>query len=97
MFDIHFLNKKGCVLNKELFYELYNFWNEYHGKNRRSELNMTSDAFFNNALKLDYQPGLFLSINGFVFTSFAGSGMSKCLVSLRLITSFSSTPMAFIV
>lgn len=54
MFDIHFLRKKGCVLNKELFYELYNFWNDYHGKNRRSELNMSADKFFNNALKLKY-------------------------------------------
>ena len=38
MYDIQFLKGKGCSINMELFYKLYNFWNEYHGKNNRSDL-----------------------------------------------------------
>jgi len=55
MFDIQFLKKKGCVLNKELFYQLYEFFNEYHGKNKRSDLKMSADKFFDNAVKCEYE------------------------------------------
>ena len=54
MYDIQFLKSKGCVLNKELFYELYNYWNNFHGKNKRSDLEMTSDEFFNNDVNCPY-------------------------------------------
>ena len=54
MFDVQFLKKKGCVLNKELFYQLYNFWNDIHGKNKRSVLNMSAEDFFNNAVQCEY-------------------------------------------
>ncbi len=51
MFDIQFLNKKGCKIDKVLFQKLYNFWNLNNSVNRRSDLEMTSENFFNNALK----------------------------------------------
>ncbi len=49
--DASFLRSKGCILNKELFYKLYNYWEIVHGKNKRSDLKMSSEKFFNNALK----------------------------------------------
>ena len=51
MFDIQFLKNKGCKLNIDLFYKLYKFWNEHHGVNKRSDLDMPASDFFNNALK----------------------------------------------
>lgn len=51
MFDIQFLKSKGCKLDKDLFQKLYEFWNVNNGLNKRSELDMTSEEFFNNALK----------------------------------------------
>lgn len=51
MFDIQFLKSKGCVLIKPLFDELYEYWNEYHGKNKRSQLDVSAQKFFDNALK----------------------------------------------
>lgn len=50
MFSIQFLLDKGVKFDKELFYELYEWWPEIHGKNRRSDLNLSSDVFFNNAI-----------------------------------------------
>lgn len=50
MFDAQFLLKKKCVLQKKLFFELYNYWNEFHGKNKRSDLKMSAEDFFNNAI-----------------------------------------------
>lgn len=51
MFDIQFLLKKGCQLDLDMFYKLYNHWNLYHGKNKRSDLEMSAEDFFNNALE----------------------------------------------
>lgn len=50
MWDVQWLKEKGCKLNLPLFYELYEFWNEYHGKNKRSKLDMSSEQFFDNAI-----------------------------------------------
>lgn len=50
MFDIQFLYKKGCRLKSDLFHDLYKFWNEYHGKNKRSDLKMSAEDFFDNAI-----------------------------------------------
>lgn len=50
MFDIQFLKSKGCKLDRNLFDNLYKYWNEFHGKNNRSDLDQTADSFFNNAL-----------------------------------------------
>lgn len=50
MFDLQFLLKKGCKINPELFLKLYEYWNEYHGKNKRSNLKMSKEDFFDNAI-----------------------------------------------
>lgn len=55
MFDVQFLLKKGCVLDKELFLLLYGYWNVIHGKNKRSDLKMTAEDFFDNAVKCEYE------------------------------------------
>lgn len=54
MWDITFLKQKGCILQKELFHKLYEYWNTFHKKNKRSDLKMTSADFFNNAVKCPY-------------------------------------------
>jgi len=54
MYDLQFLKKKGCQLNLPAFLDLYLYWNEYHGKNTRSDLKMSAEDFFDNALKCDY-------------------------------------------
>lgn len=53
IFDIVFMKSKGCKLNKKLFFDLYEFWKTKHGDNKRSELNMTKEDFFNNAMPKD--------------------------------------------
>lgn len=53
MFDIQFLYKKGHRINKPLFCKLVEYWNTIHGKPKRSDLNMTSNDFFNNAIKTE--------------------------------------------
>ena len=50
MWDIQWLKEKGCALIKPLFFELYDYWNSYHGTNKRSNLKMSSDEFFDNAV-----------------------------------------------
>ena len=54
MFDVQFLKSKGAKLDLDLFHKLYSFWNEYHNKNRRSDLNMTADEFFDNVVTCPY-------------------------------------------
>ncbi len=51
IFDIVFLKKKGCVLDRHLLEELYSYWLEYHGEPKKSNLTMKTDEFFDNALK----------------------------------------------
>lgn len=63
IYDVQFLKSKGCVLNLELFNQLYEYWNKLHGKNKRSDLTMSSDDFFNNALKTYNHDELHLLIN----------------------------------
>jgi hypothetical protein len=50
MFDLQFLLNKGNEIEEELFWKLYDYWNVYHGKNKRSDLKMSKDEFFNNAI-----------------------------------------------
>jgi hypothetical protein len=50
MFDVQFLIKKGCTIDMQLFNELYEFWQEYHPKNTRSNLDMSAKDFFDNAI-----------------------------------------------
>lgn len=54
MFDIQFLKQKGCTLDKELFFKLYDFFNTIHEVNKRSDLDMAGKDFFNNAVKCEY-------------------------------------------
>ena len=51
MWDIQFLLKKGYKINISLFYKLYEFWESYLPKKRRSKLDMTANDFFDNAVK----------------------------------------------
>lgn len=53
MWDLQFLLKKGCEIDEDLFWKLYEFWNKYHGKNKRSDLKMSKDDFFTNAINYD--------------------------------------------
>ncbi len=50
MFDLQFLLSKGCGIDESLFFELYSYWSVYHGKNKRSDLKMSKEDFFNNAI-----------------------------------------------
>lgn len=51
MFDVVFLNNKGAKLIEPLFLELYAHWLKVHGEPRRSNLTLTKDEFFDNALE----------------------------------------------
>lgn len=53
MFDLQFLLDKGCRIKPKLFFDLYNFWNVYHTKNKRSDLTMPKEEFFKNAINYD--------------------------------------------
>ena len=59
MWDIQFLKDKGCVFDKELFEELFEFWNKLHGKRLDSfektakiikNEDISSKEFFNNKI-----------------------------------------------
>ena len=52
--DMVWLQKKGAKLDKELFFKLYEYFNEPHGANKRSDLKMSSADFFTNALECPY-------------------------------------------
>ncbi len=51
MWDAQWLKEKGCKIIPELFRELYSYWNTIHGKNKRSNLDMSGEDFFDNAIK----------------------------------------------
>ena len=50
MWDIQWLKEKGCIFIPKLFYQLYNYWETMHGKNKRSNLNMSAEKFFDNVV-----------------------------------------------
>lgn len=50
VFDIQFLLSKGCVYDIDILNELRQFWDNYLPKIRRSNLNMTKEDFFTNAV-----------------------------------------------
>jgi hypothetical protein len=54
MFDIQFLINKGIAWDRKLFPLLYEYWNTVHGKNKRSDLEMSAEQFFDNAVKSEY-------------------------------------------
>lgn len=51
MFDIQFLKSKGCKVDMVLLKELYAYWGKVHGENKRANLNMSKEDFFDNALQ----------------------------------------------
>lgn len=55
MFDVQFLLKKGAKLIPTVFNDLYQYWNEFHGTNKRSDLQMSADDFFDNAMTCPYK------------------------------------------
>jgi len=58
VFDIQFLKSKGCEIIWPLFYELYEFWGTIHGPNKRSDLEMSAENFFDNTLDCKYSHDL---------------------------------------
>lgn len=53
MWDVQFLLQKGCIPNIEYIKEQMEFWKEYLPKVRRSQLEMSKEDFFNNAVNKD--------------------------------------------
>lgn len=53
MYDIHFLQRHGCVLNMEVYHELFKVWTAIHGK-KRVNMNKSMDEFFQDAVKREY-------------------------------------------
>lgn len=53
MFDVQFLLDKGCKWDEKLLNDLVEFWKEYLPKIRRSDLVMSKEDFFTNAINYD--------------------------------------------
>lgn len=53
--NIQWLKEKGCKLNRELFNELFEYWEKIHGKRKASNLDMNAEDFFNNAIKFPFE------------------------------------------
>lgn len=51
VWDITFLKDQGCNIIWSLFYDLHKFWESIHGVNKRSDLDMSAEEFFDNALE----------------------------------------------
>lgn len=91
MFDIVFLQKKGCKLILPLFWDLYKFWNEQptHGPNKRSDLDMSAEDFFDNALKTynhDYLHTLLKPIPTYTKVLKDGAEVDVCEHKFNLLT-----------
>lgn len=52
-YDLQFLLKKGCVIDSNVFKLLYEYWNKALWVNKRSNLSMSKDEFFDNAINYD--------------------------------------------
>ena len=50
MWDVQWLKEKDCKFIPELFYELFNYWEELHGKRKSSNLQMSAEQFFDNVV-----------------------------------------------
>lgn len=53
MFDVQFLLKKGCKMQMDLFEDLLIYWKLTKENVRRSNLAMTKEDFFSNAINYD--------------------------------------------
>lgn len=50
VWDITFLKDQGCNIIWSLFYDLHKFWESIHGVNKRSDLDMSAEEFFDNVV-----------------------------------------------
>lgn len=50
VWDIYWLREKGCKLDMDLFKKLYAYWGEVHSKPKKSDLSLSPDDFFDNAI-----------------------------------------------
>ena len=55
VFHIQQMKEFGCKLIEPLFYKLFEYWEKVHGKRKTSNLEMSSEDFFNNALPKEYE------------------------------------------
>ncbi len=53
MFDVQFLLSKGLDIDEVLLYDLIDYWKEHLPKIRRSNLVMSKEDFFSNAINYD--------------------------------------------
>jgi hypothetical protein len=53
MFDFQWLQDKGNTIDEKLFWKLVNYWDEVLPKIRRSNLTMSKEDFFTNAINKD--------------------------------------------
>ena len=53
MFDFQWLKSQGCVINSDLLFDLEDFWKDYLPKVRRSNLSLSKEEFFTNAVNED--------------------------------------------
>lgn len=53
LWDIQFLLKKGCIIQMDLFNDLLQYWKDTKEKVRRSDLMMSKEDFFSNAINYD--------------------------------------------
>ena len=51
LWDISFLKEKGHELYWDLFYNLFEYWEGVHGKRKSSDLSLSAEEFFDNAIK----------------------------------------------
>lgn len=55
IWDVQYLKDKGCQFIEPLFHKLFKYWETIHGKRKISNLEMTAEDFFNNALPKEYE------------------------------------------
>jgi len=53
MWDTQFLIDKGCEYDINIMMDLYEYWKKDYPRHRRSDLDMTKDEFFTNAINYD--------------------------------------------
>ena len=54
IYDIQFLQSKGCELIADLFTELYEYWNQLHKPNWRVDFEKDNEDFFKDAVRRKY-------------------------------------------
>lgn len=54
IYDVQFLLDKGVKYNEDILNELIPFWNDIHKKIKKSNLKLSKEDFFDNAVNEDY-------------------------------------------